>query len=166
MYTLSVSYNNLIEISKQSSISIDEVFSQIKLYGISSIDIDYNLICNDFNTLSKIKRNNIKIASIISCDNISITENGLIEFTRNKLDDIFKVIKLKEDCVDCFRSEELLIFDFAQNSNNYKFCLETLETVLDRECDNDDSYFFRRLVAAKAKDISTKQNSSYNKKCK
>lgn len=75
MYTLSVSYNNLIEISKQSSISIDEVFSQIKLYGISSIDIDYDLICNDFNTLSKIKRNNIKIASIISCDNISITEN-------------------------------------------------------------------------------------------
>lgn len=86
---------------------------------------------------------------------VSPSEEGIRSSVRDELDTFEKVDSLREDCYDFFQPLDVVKYGYSAMVCDRDVCLEVLESVFDRQCNNSSRHFFRRMICARAKEIST-----------
>lgn len=97
-------------------------------------------------------------------ENVSPSEIGIISSVRERLDTLEKVDVLRSVCSDFFKARDIMIYSYGALFGDRDVCLEILEGVLDKECNNSESHFFRRFVYDRAKKIGSEIELSKTKK--
>ena len=95
---------------------------------------------------------------------VSPSEEGIRSSVRSCLDTFEKVDSLREDCYEFFKPLDVVVYGYGAMVSDRDCCLDSIENVLDRECNNGDKHFFWRLTHKRAKEISLEKDSFKSKK--
>ncbi len=79
MKTLGITFDNVLNLSKQNNYMISQALNLLKLNGYNDVDIDYDLILNNCEYLPLIYKNGFNISSIIIKSNLTTSLNVIRE---------------------------------------------------------------------------------------